>query len=117
MQLWTGIVSWLNKYMLWKKVKTWNHKGHCASFSCSVFLQKQPPKIALEGCCSKILQKDTQLVSDLVADHRPSYLNFEADISLEYLELITGFVISCFIYYHFSNSYRIITSCSALFTR
>ena len=81
------------------------------------FCRSSPPKIALEGCCSKILQKDTQWVSDLVADYRPSYLNFEADISLEYLQLITVFIISCFIYYHFSNSHRIITSCSACVTR
>ena len=100
-----------NKYMPWKK---W--KPETTRVTAPAFLREAAPPKLFSKVAKVLPKKHTQWISDLVAQHRPSYLNFEADISLDYLQLIAAYVISCFIYYHFLNSYRIITLCSAFAT-
>ena len=77
-----------------EKVKTWNNKGHCTSFSSSFlfskaavppplfcFQKQHPPyphkKIILESSCSKISENSIgkqRWIRVLDAGHRPSYL-------------------------------------------
>ena len=118
---------------VWTAVmEKWKPKTTRVTMRSSSYLlssHKQPTKISLERSCSKVSQnsvEDKQGGLILVAVHRPSYLqklnfagccpcNFEVSTSRNIFNWWLYF--PCFIYYHFPNSYRIITSVQLLLLR
>ena len=108
-----------------EKFKTWNHEDYCVLFSSSVFFQEQLSKFIPERSSSKTLQnfvENTHGKIVLAAGHRPSYVqklnctvccpwNFEANISRNIFNWLL--YLSCFMYYDFPNSYRVIILCLA----
>ena len=104
-------------------------RGSLCTLPFISFLRTSNHQITLERSCSKILQnsvEDKQGGLILVAVHRPSYLqklnfagccpcNFEVSTSRNIFNWWLYF--PCFIYYHFPNLYRIITSVQLLLLR
>ena len=62
--------------MPWKKYKSETARVAFHFFRPLFAFQKQPPKITLKSNCSKMSQKEPWWISVLVAEHRPSYLNY-----------------------------------------
>ena len=104
-------------------------RGSLCALPFISFLRTSSHQITLERSCFKVLQnsvEDKQGGLILVAVHRPSYLqklnfagccpcNFEVSTSRNIFNWWLYF--PCFIYYHFPNSYRIITSVQVLLLR
>ena len=96
-------------------------QAHCVPFFSADFFQQQPLKINLKSSCSQVSQNSVENTRDAKRlQYRRFFVNIEKLLRVPYFEKdlrTTAFVyLSCFIYYHFPNSYRIITPCSALVT-
>ena len=110
----------------WRKWKPETTRVTARPSSTLFSFQRHPLKIILGRSCSKIFSKipgkHLRWISVLTAEHRHSYLqklncaawcpwNFEGFISRNIFNWLL--YLTCFINYHFPNSYRIITLRSA----